>query len=71
MRSTEAEVALLRVLRRGHDVVSREELAKRTGAGLERWSMRDAPAPKNRKPIRVRLSICKQCAALATSRLAD
>ena len=37
VRLTEAEVALLRVLAaRPGDVVSREDLAKRTGAGLER-----------------------------------
>lgn len=37
MRLTEAEVALLRILAaRPGDVVSREDLAKRTGAGLER-----------------------------------
>ena len=37
MRLTEAEVALLRILAmRPGEVVSREELAKRTGAGLER-----------------------------------
>jgi two-component system phosphate regulon response regulator OmpR len=37
IRVTEAEVALLRVLAtRPGEVVSREELAKRTGAGLER-----------------------------------
>lgn len=37
VRLTEAEVALLRVLAaRPGEVVSREELAKRTGAGLER-----------------------------------
>lgn len=37
VRLTEAEVALLRILAaRPGDVVSREELAKRTGAGLER-----------------------------------
>lgn len=37
VRLTEAEVALLRLLAaRPGDVISREELAKRTGAGLER-----------------------------------
>ena len=37
VRLTEAEVALLRILaQRPGEVVSREELAKRTGAGLER-----------------------------------
>jgi two-component system, OmpR family, phosphate regulon response regulator OmpR len=37
VRLTEAEVAMLRILAaRPGDVVSREELAKRTGAGLER-----------------------------------
>jgi two-component system phosphate regulon response regulator OmpR len=37
LRLTEAEVALLRILTaRPGDVVSREDLAKRTGAGLER-----------------------------------
>jgi two-component system, OmpR family, phosphate regulon response regulator OmpR len=37
VRLTEAEVALLRILAaRPGEVVSREELAKRTGAGLER-----------------------------------
>lgn len=37
LRLTEAEVALLRILAaRPGDVVSREDLAKRTGAGLER-----------------------------------
>jgi two-component system phosphate regulon response regulator OmpR len=37
VRLTEAEVALLRILAaRPGEVISREELAKRTGAGLER-----------------------------------
>jgi hypothetical protein len=68
VRLTEAEVALLRVLAaRPGEVISREDLAKRTGAGLERSvDVQVTRLRRKMKSIRARLCFCRRCAASAT-----